>query len=1023
MDLGEESSVDMSHRETRRAAVLAIMAVLVIGMTPAAEAQYFGRNKVQYRDFDFKVLKTANFDIYYYPEEEPAIEQAGRLAERWYARLSRQLNHRFSKRQPLILYASHPDFEQTNVLTGFIGEGTGGVTEVFKRRVVMPLAGPLAESDHVLGHELVHAFQFDMTGRGGATSSSNIPNALQLPLWFIEGMAEYLSVGPIDPHTAMWMRDAARREKMPTIRQLNDPDFFPYRYGQALWSYVAGRWGDEVVAQALRAASRNADPERILESVTGLGHEELSRQWHLALRDAYAPIYTSKKDPAAYGRVLVSEGNAGDLNVAPALSPDGSRVVFFSEKDLFSIDMYLADAASGRVRRKIVETASDPHFDSLQFINSSGDWDAAGRRFAFGGVRKGKPVLVVLNPETGDREREIEFKELGEITDPTWSPDGQSIAFSAIVGGLTDLFVHDLRSGATRRLTNDAFADLQPSWSPDGRTIAFVTDRYSTRLENLRAGNYRLAAIDPGSGDIRPLASFEEGKNIDPEWSADGGSLFFVSDRNGISNVYRLDVAAGTTSQVTDLVTGVSGITGLSPALSVGRGRLVYSAYEDDKHRIYAIEDPARLAGFAPSDVEDRLRAATLPPRNRSSDETLAYRNNPDFGLPKQASADKTEYKPKLSLDYIGQPTVSVGANRMGAFVGGGVSFLFSDILGHHTLGTVLQVNGQFEDLGGVVYYENKKHRWTWGTGIELIPYVTGSFASGIQGNLYIEQVELFRQSNRSLSAYVAYPFSRAHRVELTGALRNIGFSAERQTRVFSAVTGDFISETEEDIPTQDGLTFGQAAAALVYDTSTFGATSPILGRRYRLEVAPAFGSLNFTGVLADVRQYFMPIRPFTLAFRGMHYGRYGSGSEDSRLSPLFIGYPNLVRGYDTGSFEASECGPNPESSCPVFDQLLGSKMVVGNAELRFPPFGAISRSRRNLYGPVPLELVAFADTGVAWTEDIKPKFLDGTRDFVTSVGAGARVNLFGYVIAEVDYVRPLDRQGWHWVFNFSPGF
>src|SRR5688572_878448 len=285
----------MNHPPSRLPVALARAALVLALLAPRpAEAQYFGQNKVQYRDFDFKVLKTANFDIYYYPEEEAAIEQAGRLAERWYARFSRQLNHRLSKRQPLILYASHPHFEQTNVLSGFIGEGTGGVTEVLKRRVVMPLAGPLAETDHVLGHELVHAFQFDMTGRGGTTSSSNVPNAVRLPLWFIEGMAEYLSVGPVDPHTAMWMRDAARREKLPTIRQLSDPRYFPYRYGQALWSYVAGRWGDEVVAQALRSASRQQDPLAILESVTGIDHKELSKQWHQAIRDAYAPVYETK---------------------------------------------------------------------------------------------------------------------------------------------------------------------------------------------------------------------------------------------------------------------------------------------------------------------------------------------------------------------------------------------------------------------------------------------------------------------------------------------------------------------------------------------------------------------------------------------------------------------------------------------------------------------------------------------------------------------------------------------------------
>src|SRR5688572_8127675 len=167
-----------------------------------------------------------------------------------------------------------------------------------------------------------------------------------------------------------------------------------------------------------------------------------------------------------------------------------------------------------------------------------------------------------------------------------------------------------------------------------------------------------------------------------------------------------------------------------------------------------------------------------------------------------------------------------------------------------------------------------------------------------------------------------------------------------------------------------------------------------------------------------------MPARPFTFAFRGLHYGRYGSGGEDSRLSPLFLGYPNLVRGYDTGSFDARECGLDPDR-CPAFDRLLGSKILVGNAELRFPPFGAITRSRQNLYGPLPLELVFFADTGVAWGEGENPEFVNnGERELVSSVGAGARVNLFGYAIVEVDYVKPLDRdKGWHWVFNFSPGF
>ena len=155
---------------TRRSA-LAGLSALVLGLPSAGEAQYFGRNNVRYETFDFQVLKTERFDIYYYPQERAAVEQAARMAERWYARLSRILNHQMVQRQPLVLYANNAHFWQTNPLGGEVGEGTGGATEVFKRRIVMPFAGPLAETDHVLGHEIVHAFQFDMTGRGGTTSS------------------------------------------------------------------------------------------------------------------------------------------------------------------------------------------------------------------------------------------------------------------------------------------------------------------------------------------------------------------------------------------------------------------------------------------------------------------------------------------------------------------------------------------------------------------------------------------------------------------------------------------------------------------------------------------------------------------------------------------------------------------------------------------------------------------------------------------------------------------------------------
>jgi surface antigen Omp85-like protein/WD40 repeat protein len=1002
---------------------LALLAALTCALGADAEAQYFGRNKVRYETYDFQVLRTEHFDIHYYSKEREAAELAGRMAERWYARFARLLNHQFADRQPVVLYASHPDFEQTNALEGEIGEGTGGATEMLKRRIVLPMAGALAETDHVLGHEIVHAFQFDITSAGGA-ASGGVPGALRMPLWFIEGMAEYLTLGPVDAHTAMWMRDAVQRNRVPDVKKLGDPRYFPYRYGQAFWAYVGGRWGDEMIGRMLKASARAQDPERILQELLGLDEKTLSKDWHDSLRKAYGLAIETKKQPPAYGPAIVTDRNGGDLNVGPALSPDGKQLLFLSEKGLFAIELYLADARTGEIKKKIVKTAVDPHFESLQFINSSGAWDAAGRRFAFAAVTKGKPVVTVLDL-AGGGTKEYDFPDLDEIYDPTFSPDGRQVAFTANVGGLLDLYAYDLGTRQLRRLTQDAYAELQPAWSPDGTRIVFVTDRFGAQLGELAMGSYRLALIDAQTGEVSgPLAGFDGAKAIDPQWSADGRSVYFLSDRTGATNIYRLEVGSGQLLQVTDLLTGVSGITALSPALAVSAGRIAYSVYQDDKYSIWSIEDPAIMAG-APALPEGRQLAA-LPPLERRHDEVVALNENATLGLPGQRTFATKPYSSKLSLVQIGQVGVGVGTSPLGTYVGGGVSLLFSDMLGDQMVGATIQANGSVKDIGGYVGYENRKHRWTWGGAIQSVPLLSAAFASGpdtINGQrVFVEQTEIFRETHRAAQGYVAYPFSRAKRFEVSAGVRNISFDRELQTDIFNINSGELIADDKQDLEAPSGLTLGEASAALVHDSSLFGVASPILGQRYRFEVAPTVGSLSFTGVLADYRRYFMPVRPYTLAVRLLHYGRYGSGGEDPRIQPLFLGYPTLVRGYDFDSFSASECGTN-DGSCPVYDQLLGSRMAVVNAELRFPPFSAFGG--RRFYGPLPLELLVFADAGVAWTAGDKAEFLGGQRKPVRSWGAGARVNLFGFAVIEIDYVRPLDRplKKSLWQFSFVGGY
>ncbi len=321
---------------------------LLVSATSPAQAQYFGRNKVQYKEFKFEVLKTDHFDVYFYEEERENAARVARMAERWYARLSKIFEHDMRTRQPLMLYASHPDFEQTNVVGGMIGEGTGGVTEGLKRRVVMPLAGTLAETDHVLGHELVHAFQYDMSARraSGGNSGGGIE---ALPLWFIEGLAEYLSIGPVDPHTAMWLRDATRQEELPRIKDLNNGQFFPYRWGQAVWAYVGGKYGDDLIGSVYRSALRSGDPIEALKSAALIDEPELSSNWHAAIREQYSPVMQATSRAHNVGRSLTAaDRTRTPTNVSPSISPDGRHIVYFSSRDMFSIDLFLAETATGR---------------------------------------------------------------------------------------------------------------------------------------------------------------------------------------------------------------------------------------------------------------------------------------------------------------------------------------------------------------------------------------------------------------------------------------------------------------------------------------------------------------------------------------------------------------------------------------------------------------------------------------------------------------------------------------------------
>ncbi len=1002
-----------------------IIAVLIFTSIPliSIKAQYFGRNKVNYNDFNFKILHTKHFNIYYYKEEKAAVKYAAEIAERWYTRHSIILQDTLKGKQTLILYDGFPQFSQTNVTQGMIGQGTGGFTEPLLRRIVLPFAGPLAETNHVIGHELVHAFQFDITGKN-QKNENGLPAASNMPLWFIEGMAEYFSLGPEDPFTAMWMREAALK-KIPDISDLTNPKYFPYRYGQSLLAFIGGKYGDEKIGELLRSAATTRSIKQSIDSVLSISQDSLSKEWHAALHAQYDSLAKVTKRPGDYGKELITGKNEeGSLNVSPSLSPNGKKLVFFSSRDLFSIDLYLADAKTGKIEKNILKTEFNTHLENLEFINSAGAWTPDGKEFAFSAVAKGRPVLSLLDIKSGEIKKEIHFPKLAQIFTPTFSPDGRYVVFSALANGLSNLFVYDLKTDSLRHLTNDAYAELQPEFSPDGKNIAFVTDRFTSQLSDVNIGNYELALFNFNTGEIKKIPSFSDGKNINPQWSPNGKSIYFISNHHGISDIYRLDISDNQIEQVTNLYGGVSGITALSPALSVARdsNKMIFSVYQNNKYDIYSFDSTKIIQGKIPYNNYTFTNPGFLPPMKRKSPMFMANLDDPVIGLPSDTAYKITNYHPSLSIVGVGQPSVAAGVDPFGTYLGGGIALFWSDILGNHNMATALQVqsgNG-ITNISGLVGYMNSSHRLNWGGVIQQIPYYLTGYIQGYttidSTPAYEEQQYIYQETNREVSGILSYPFSQVFRVQLNFGFRNISFTNKVLTRAVSLNDGSVLRNETKDLGHQPSMNLGSVSAALVYDNSYMGATGPLLGQRYRLEITPYFGTISLFNILADYRKYIMPVKPFTLAGRILQVGRYGSGAEDSRLSPMYLGYPGLVRGYETSSFNSNEYS--------VFEKLIGSKMLIANFELRFPLLGAFGIGD-GFYGYFPIDFAAFYDAGLAWTNQEKPWFAGGTRKPVSSTGVALRVNLFGYAVGEVDYVHPFNRPGigWLWQFDITQGF
>ncbi len=1026
--------------------VLSLLLLFFVLFPADGLSQYFGRNRPSYQRFDFKMHQTPHFDIYHYFENDSVIKALANTYEKWYTRHQKIFRDTFETQNPIIMYANHPDFQQTTAVGGMIGIGTMGVTEALRNRVVMPILETNAQTDHVIGHELVHVFQFRQMFLKDSLALNSIGN---LPLWLVEGMAEYFSLGSVDTHTAMIMRDAVYQDDLPSLRDMTrDYSYNPYRYGHSFVSFVGRTWGDSLIAP-LFSETAKFGYERALERVVGLGHRTAGNMWHSALRTHYEPFMQDTARHQPVGERLLSSDNSGSINISPAVSPDGSLVAFFSERDLISIDLFLADAQTGDIKRKLASATRSGDIDGYNFFESRGAWSPDGRKFVHVAVKQGKNQLVIVDVNRPRRTREIEVPGVPALNNPAWSPDGKHLVFNGLVDGQPDLFRFNLETKEVTRLTNDRYSYVHASFSEDGRTLIFSTDRPQTAQIGDKLNmkmNIGMMDLDNPNGSITVLDIFPGADNLNPLFSPEDKSIYFLTNADGFRNLHEYDIETGKVFRLTDYFTGISGITHMTPAVSLSRetGELFYSHYKEGDYSVFRA-DPSEFDYVEVDPMHIDMTASILPPAEAAVpsivDNKLGIEPIEPI-LPEEALAEKP-YDGRFSLTFIGSSGVGVATSRFGTGMAGGVSMMFSDILGDHQLFTTLAVNGEIYDFGGMVGYLNQRSRINWGASISHIPF---SFArlreeiipvnANTENEDYIYNLQFIQQRTfqDELSLFAFYPISTTRRIEAGGSVALYYFRMDAFNNYF--YRGMPIAPDEgAGRPYRERLTDLEPGSfmlqrlnlAYVGDNSFFGMASPIAGYRYRLGGERMFGEINMYSVTADYRHYFR-FRPLTLALRGIHYGRYGPEAENDLFFPLYLGYPGYVRGYDYSSLRQLE---STFDDAFMLEQLQGTRVLLGGIEARVPFTGPeqLALISSNFFFT---ELSWFLDAGVAWTEDTSIT-LDrskgnepGKRYPIFSTGPSLRINLFGALILEPYFALPFHTRGIQegvWGLNFLPGW
>jgi len=845
-------------------AALLLLVTFLIALPATVQAQfYFGKNKVQYTRFDWKVMTTEHFSVYFYEEETEIARIAAQEAETAYRLLAIRFNHEVKRRIPFIIYSAPSYFSQTNVIPGLLPESVGGFTEFMKGRVVIPFDGCYHDFVHVIRHELVHVFQLDkletVTSRQARTRYSYIP------LWFTEGQAEFWSKD-WDTEADMILKDLVIDGQLPAIADLYivQGTYFMYKIGESICAFIDSTYGSDKLVQIYDNWPKGRDFDEVVRLTLGVTLKELSQKWHYALMKRYYPEIDTLGLPKMESRQVNAGGYA--VKGVPIRWDDGSGTkdwIVFKANRLGYTGIYLKQAGEKRSPiRTLVKGERSSRFESLYLLRSGIDALDSGL-VVFSSKSKERDVIYVYDLNRRKITGRYEFPDLVAALSPRFSPDGRRVLFSGMTkGGYSDLYLLDLGTSEYRPLTGDIYYDTDPAFTLDGARVLFSSDRGPDGP----TGALNLFELTLADNSIRQL-TFGFFRDQTPEPTSQG--IFFSSDRLGTYNLFLLKDDGSLTRQST-YVTGA-----FDPRLTPDSSGLLYTGYQDQMFQIYQM--PLAKA-TPPVEQAPNLAKATWQPRHIDS----AY---------SQASMT---YETHYSFD-IAQSTIAYDP-IYGSL--GGLQAAISDVLGnksfHFLLANTAQTNDQLLSSFNVgVTYLNQEKRLNWGVGLF---HLYDEYYNDYDGYYFERQAGAF--------GLFSYPISKFQRFDFTTFAR------------YSKKDRNYGLRPRETTLTSNYLSW-------IYDNSLWDVSGPLEGRRYNFTVGMTSsltdGKVYNRLAFGDIRHYYRLGRYSAIANRMFAFA--SGGAEPQRI---YLGGSWSFRGYDRHAFyNRHVLFTSTELRFPLIDALL----------------------------------------------------------------------------------------------------